>query len=68
MIAGAGFSMMAWTLAQDRRWFKGFSSGPLERHEVGRLDGPSVEYYRITDRAEHLWHFRDHEWASVVSL
>jgi hypothetical protein len=54
MIAGAGFAMMAWRLAQHRRWFKDYV-GPLERHQLGKTDGPSTEYYRILDRAAASW-------------
>lgn len=52
MIAGAGFAMMAWELAQLRT-YRTWISCPPPRHAVDmrRKGNPVVEYYRILDEA-----------------
>jgi hypothetical protein len=68
MIAGGGFAMMAWRLAQERTRQQ-LNPWPLGRgwaELCGR--GPTYEYYRICDKAANLWEFRDHEWAATVSF
>jgi hypothetical protein len=59
VIAGAGFALMAWDLAQQRTWFKSFTAdcGPRQRDELGFLysGGPSTEFYRLIDAAWTCW-------------
>lgn len=52
MIAGAGFAMMAWRLAQTRHSFSGFL-WPRPRELVGHGENRHAEYYRIIDNATH---------------
>lgn len=57
MIAGAGFALMAWELAQ-KRTHRSYMRNPLS-HDSRHGHLPTYEYYRICDRAWNAWHFRD---------
>lgn len=55
LIAGAGFARAAWELAQRRVVGNYYSdTRPLPRRKAG-LGTCAHEYYRILDRATHLW-------------
>lgn len=45
-----GFARMAWGLAQRRKYCDGFPA-PAPRDRPRFMNGPSVEYYRIIDKA-----------------
>lgn len=66
-IAGGGFALMAWKLAQRRTSCEGYATRPLERssledHFTLHLGDThaSAEYYRIIDKA--AWHYTGDGW------
>lgn len=53
MMAGGGFAVMAWRLAQTRVWGVATFDTPPMRRSAALLvpEGASAEFYRITDVA-----------------
>ena len=70
LIAGGGFALMAWELAQRRcgRIWRAKGIVPRKRkHAMNMPHRSDAEYYRILDRAYEL--FRDrHRYSSPVGL
>lgn len=74
LIAGGGFAVMAWELANNRAYPHMRSKGgvPAPRHRVQLLEHyfpASVEYYRIIDAAEYATqHDGMHSYGPTVKL
>jgi hypothetical protein len=75
MIAGIGFAMMAWKLAQLRTYDQTLRAGyvrdigPWPRDMLNpNHHGPSLEYYRIIDRAYGFRHLHPRDYGITVKL